>query len=236
MTLAVPRSDASIHSRRASRQACGVHPGADGVGGRWESVTDRGRVLFACAGDEWRTTHFATLRACEVEISFASCAVVACATAADWTARASLEGKSRLAAPAVIAPRKARVAVATWPKFERKPSPFLRSVINNCQSDHHHPLPTQHQDLGHVATQPTLANSVSTNRAASTSNHPKHRSQADQQAFLGHPPTDLSSSCPSKLPPPRWQTPPSTSRPLPPRAPPSAPAATSRSTRPRTRP
>lgn len=77
-------------------------------------------------------------------------------------------GEIPLAAPAVIihgsqtAGESVRI-VAPGPNL----TPFIHCslpslVINNCQLDHHHLYHHTQQDLGHVATQPTLANSVST--------------------------------------------------------------------------
>ena len=76
-------------------------------------------------------------------------------------------GEIPLAAPAVIfMPRKRQVKpvriVAPGPNLRPLLSLCSSLVINNRQLDHHHLYHHTQQDLGHVATQPTLANSVST--------------------------------------------------------------------------
>jgi hypothetical protein len=110
----------------------------------------------------------------EVEISFASFA---------WSrAQGSLIGSNSTAsqpAPAVITYGKVpasvvRARVHAWPKFEViHLLSFHLSSSTTVNSDHQPPYQHTQQDLGHVATQPTLANFVSTNRAASTSKYPE---------------------------------------------------------------
>ena len=196
---------------------------------------------FICShGTIARATSGGCETAREVEISFASFA---------WSrAQGSLIGSNSTAsqpAPAVITYGKVpasvvRAHVHAWPKFEViHLLSFRLSSSTTVNSDHQPPLPT-HSTGSWARSYPTNSRQFRFHhRAASTSNPLRstvHRQTNRPSTRTSTPQTHHQSSCPSKLPPPKWQTPPSMSPLPPPRAPPSAPAATSRSTRPRTRP
>ena len=174
----------------------------------------------------------------EVEISFASFA---------WSrAQGSLIGSNSTAsqpAPAVISygnvpASVARARVHAWPKFEViHLLSFRLSSSTTVNSDHQPPLPT-HSTGSWARSYPTNSRQFRFHQQGGLDKQISRSTlQADQPAFHQDiNTTDLSSTCPSKLPPPRWQTLLSTSLLPPPRAPPLAPAVTSRSTRLRTRP
>jgi hypothetical protein len=163
----LPHSGASVHSRRAL--SCGVVHSRLVCAGRAYHVLTR----YNCSGDEWRAANVKPT-AREVNFSFASFA---------WSrAQGAVVGLNATAsqpAPAVISCGKVpasvvRAGVYCLAKFEaihllssRSRHQQLSTPITTTLYQH-----TQ-QDLGHVATQPTLANSVSTNRAASTSKYPE---------------------------------------------------------------
>lgn len=135
-------------------------------------------------------------------------------------------------------PQKSVRACTAWPKFEASHLlSFRLSSSTTVNSDHQPPLPT-HSTGSWARSYPTNSRQFRFHQQGGLDKQiSRSTSQADQPAFHQDiNTTDLSSTCPSKLPPPRWQTPLSTSLLPPPRAPPSAPAVTSRSTRLRTRP